>query len=270
MTITDTSWDARLRGERFFALAKNTHLADHLAAYTQAIDRRLGARPHGRDAEWQAIVNQIEPSSGSTSIADQPSLKSLLQSLHPWRKGPFVINDLVIDSEWRSDLKWERLKDAIQSLHGRTVLDVGCGNGFYLSKMIDEGAELALGIDPTRLFFYQFEAISQLTGLAGAAILPLKDEDLPPIQLFDTVFSMGVIYHRRQPFQHLACLKQVMHPRAELVLETLIVTDEHRYPRALSLKTDMPRCAMFGACQPSPKPCIGYTKRGSATRASST
>ena len=49
-------------------------------------------------------------------------------------------------------LKWERLKDAIQSLHGRTVLDVGCGNGFYLSKMIDEGAELALGIDPTTLF----------------------------------------------------------------------------------------------------------------------
>ena len=75
-----------------------------------------------------------------------------------------MINDLVIDSEWRSDLKWERLIDAIQSLHGRTVLDVGCGNGFYLSKMVDEGAELALGIDPTRLFFYQFEAIAQLTG----------------------------------------------------------------------------------------------------------
>ncbi len=234
MTITDPSWDARLRGERFFALAKNTHLADHLAAYTQAIDRRLGARPHGRDAEWQSVVNQIQPSPGSTSIADQASLKSLLKSLHPWRKGPFVINDLVIDSEWRSDLKWERLKDAIQSLHGRTVLDVGCGNGFYLSKMIDEGAELALGIDPTRLFFYQFEAIAQLTGLAGAAILPLKDEDLPPVQLFDTVFSMGVIYHRRQPFQHLAYLKQVMHPRAELVLETLIVTDEHRYPKGLN------------------------------------
>ena len=232
--MTDPSWDARLRGERFFALAKNTHLADHLAAYAQAIDRRLGARPHGRDGEWQSVVDQIQPSPRLTSIADQASLKSLLKLLHPWRKGPFVINDLVIDSEWRSDLKWERLKDAIQSLHGRTVLDVGCGNGFYLSKMIDEGAELALGIDPTRLFFYQFEAIARLTGLIGAAILPLKDEDLPPVQLFDTVFSMGVIYHRRQPFQHLGYLKQVMHPRAELVLETLIVTDEHRYPKGLN------------------------------------
>ena len=231
--MIDPSWDARLRGERFFALAKHTHLTDHLAAYAAAIDHRLGARPHGRDAEWQAIVNQIEPSSGSTSIADQPSLKSLLQSLHPWRKGPFVINDLVIDSEWRSDLKWERLKDAIQSLHGRTVLDVGCGNGFYLSKMVDEGAALALGIDPTRLFLYQFEAIAQLTGLVGAAILPLKDEDLPLVQLFDTVFSMGVIYHRRQPLQHLACLKAVMRPQAELILETLIVTDEDRYPEGL-------------------------------------
>ena len=64
MTITDPSWDARLRGERFFALAKNTHLADHLAAYAEAIDHRLGARPHGRDAEWQAIVNQMQPSLG--------------------------------------------------------------------------------------------------------------------------------------------------------------------------------------------------------------
>ena len=233
MTIVDQSWDARLRGERFFALAKGTQLADHLAAYAEAINHRLGARPHGRDAEWQAIVNQIQPSHESTSIADQASLKSLLQSLHPWRKGPFVIKDLVIDSEWRSDLKWVRLKDAIRSLHGRTVLDVGCGNGFYLSKMIDEGAELALGIDPTRLFFYQFEAIAQLTGLASAAVLPLKDEDLPPVPLFDTVFSMGVIYHRRQPLQHLAYLKQVMRPQAELILETLIVTNEDRYPRGL-------------------------------------
>ena len=233
MTIAEQSWDSRLRGERFFALAEGTQLAGHLAAYAQAIDHRLGARSHGRDAEWQAIVDQIHPSPGPNSIADQASLKSLLKSLHPWRKGPFVINDLVIDSEWRSDFKWARLKDAIQSLHSRTVLDVGCGNGFYLSKVMDEGAKFALGIDPTRLFFYQFEAIVQLTGLAGAAILPLKDEDLPPVQLFDTVFSMGVIYHRRRPLQHLAHLKQVMHPRAELVLETLIVTDEDRYPKGL-------------------------------------
>ena len=58
MTMTDPSWDARLRGERFFALAKNTHWRPP-AAYAEAIDLRLGARPHGRDAEWQAIVNQI-------------------------------------------------------------------------------------------------------------------------------------------------------------------------------------------------------------------
>jgi tRNA (mo5U34)-methyltransferase len=90
-----------------------------------------------------------------------------------------------------------------------------------------------VGIDPTRLFFYQFEAVCLLSGLPRAAILPLMDEDLPSIALYDTVFSMGVLYHRRNPLDHLACLKRVMRPGAELVLETLIVEDESRYPHGL-------------------------------------
>ena len=44
-----------------------------------------------------------------------------LMQLRPWRKGPFSINELYIDSEWRSDMKWDRIKSAIGDLDGQRV-----------------------------------------------------------------------------------------------------------------------------------------------------
>ena len=42
-------------------------------------------------------------------------------------------------------------------------------------------------------------------------------------QGFDTVFSMGVLYHRRSPLDHLEQLRSQLRKGGELVLETLIV-----------------------------------------------
>ncbi|MEW8183876.1 MAG: tRNA 5-methoxyuridine(34)/uridine 5-oxyacetic acid(34) synthase CmoB, partial [Candidatus Thiodiazotropha endolucinida] len=39
----------------------------------------------------------------------------------------------------------------------------------------------------------------------------------------DTVFSMGVFYHRQSPFAHLAELKGALRNGGELVLETLVI-----------------------------------------------
>lgn len=238
-TPIQTDWISRLAGDRFFQLIEGTGLAPFEQDYRRAIERRLGSRPHGRDPEWQTLVDQIAHALQEDSLATRadsslyPTIEQSLKGLHPWRKGPFNIGDLFINSEWQSQIKWERLKDDIQSLSGKTVLDVGSGNGYYLTRMVEAGADLAIGIDPTRLFFYQFESVCLLSNLSRAAVLPLMDEDLPDIALYDTVFSMGVIYHRRDPLDHLARLKQVMRPTAELVLETLIVEDETRFPNGL-------------------------------------
>jgi len=43
------------------------------------------------------------------------------------------------------------------------------------------------------------------------------------MQVFDTVFSMGVLYHRREPSHHLEELQRALRPNGELVLETLVV-----------------------------------------------
>ncbi|MEA1889666.1 MAG: tRNA 5-methoxyuridine(34)/uridine 5-oxyacetic acid(34) synthase CmoB [Pseudomonadota bacterium] len=153
------------------------------------------------------------------------NLKQFLLALHPWRKGPFNVFGIEIDSEWRSDKKWQRLDDNITPLKGRHVLDIGCGNGYYMLRMLGAGAAWVLGIDPTILFNMQFKALSQFSNkIINANILPVGIDQLPDrLNYFDTVFSMGVLYHRRSPIDHLYKLFSCLRPGGELVLETLVI-----------------------------------------------
>lgn len=147
-----------------------------------------------------------------------------LMKLHPWRKGPYSLFGIDLDCEWRSDWKWDRLKQRIAPLKNRLVLDVGSGNGYHCWRMLGAGAKLVVGIDPTLLSVMQFHAIRKLYGDAAVYVLPLGIEDIPAdMRLFDTVFSMGVLYHRRSPIDHLLELKGCLRPGGELVLETLVV-----------------------------------------------
>ncbi len=153
-----------------------------------------------------------------------PSLKKLI----PWRKGPYQIGKLTLDSEWCGDMKWNRLKDHIKPLQGKTVLDVGSGNGYFTYLMALQGANIALGIEPFLLFNYQFQAIrSLMKHPPNAFVLPLKLEQMPAESSFDTVFSMGVLYHQKDHIQHLQQLKAMLKTGGELILETLIIDPVH-------------------------------------------
>jgi tRNA (mo5U34)-methyltransferase len=194
---------------------------------------------HGDLARWRLVVKELPifaPSSVNLfdyvsigcefdiSASERELLRSELQKLHPWRKGPYELFGIRIDTEWRSDWKWDRLKAHIAPLAGRHVLDVGCGNGYHCWRMLGAGAKLVLGIDPTLLSVMQFQAVKKLHGEAEVYVLPLGIEAVPPdLGCFDTVFSMGVLYHRRSPIDHLLELKACLRPGGELVLETLVV-----------------------------------------------
>ena len=155
---------------------------------------------------------------------DTDALKTALEGLHPWRKGPFQIFDTFIDTEWRSDWKWDRLIEHISPLEGKTVLDIGCGSGYHCWRMRGAGAELAIGVDPTPLFICQFFALQTYIQDPCISVLPMGIEHLPEkMHAFDTVFSMGILYHRRSPFDHLIALRDLLKPGGELVLETLVI-----------------------------------------------
>ena len=170
------------------------------------------------------IVNTVKV--GELGDLDQGQFKrleNLMKKFKPWRKGPYHIHGLHIDTEWRSDFKWDRLSEHISDLSGKYVLDIGCGSGYHLWRMRGAGAKFVVGIDPTQLFLMQFNAIKHFIDDEQVHLLPLGVEQLPELKAFDTVFAMGVLYHRRSPIDFLYQLKAQLVKGGELVLETLIV-----------------------------------------------
>lgn len=184
---------------------------------------RLSVRTHGDFERWYDTILALE-------TAQPADRKELLLRLVPWRKGPFRVGGVDIDSEWRSDLKWSRLERDIEPLDGRRVLDVGCGNGYYALQMRKAGASLVVGVDPTLLFMMQFIAVNTFERDPAIFVLPLRLEELPPANsAFDTTFSMGVLYHQRAPIDHLRQLLATLRPGGQLVLETIFVPGEESY-----------------------------------------
>lgn len=222
----------------FYQALNRSGLGKWQSSFAAEIEHSL-AKPDGNLPNWLAALDELpELPEGNfrgdqaevTISLDQPAdpftsrqLKEALLQLAPWRKGPFRLFDILIDSEWRSDLKWERVSPHIADLRGRKILDVGCGNGYYLLRMAGAGADIAVGIDPSLLFLTQFTAVNRYCRQQQAFLLPIGFEQLPDdMQCFDTVFSMGVFYHRRSPFDFLKSLRTLLHKGGELVLETLI------------------------------------------------
>lgn len=170
------------------------------------------------------LLHSVTADRDDISDRHRQGIEKLLHNLMPWRKGPYFLYGTHINTEWRSDWKWERVLPHISPLAGRTVLDVGCGSGYHMWRMIGAGAHLVVGIDPMQLFLVQFEAVRKLLNDDRRAhMLPLGIEQLPVLQAFDTVFSMGVLYHRRSPLDHLLQLKNQLVSGGELVLETLVI-----------------------------------------------
>lgn len=200
--------------------------------------KRFSAENHGDYIKWQTAIDglpdlqagNITLDTGAVSCtlpASTPAalshMESCLRQLHPWRKGPFQLGPLHMDTEWRSDWKWDRLAPVLGALDGQRVLDIGCGNGYFGWRMLGARAASVIGVDPTLLFCMQHRAIQHFFQHPRHWVLPLAIEELTTTHRFDWVLSMGVLYHRRDPHEHIRQLHGLTEQGGKCVLETLIV-----------------------------------------------
>lgn len=221
-------------------------LQDWAEALREQFQHKFEEAPHGDLERWSGALETLPAvpeasaqldlptvtlEAGRTlTEAEQGQLEAGLRGLMPWRKGPFRFFDTFIDTEWRSDWKWDRVAPHLSDLRGRQILDVGCGSGYHCWRMFGAGAGRVIGIDPGLLFLFQFLAVKQYLGDVPVDLLPVRMEDLPEgLETFDTTFSMGVLYHRRSPLDHLLELKGTLRRGGELVLETLVVDGPEGY-----------------------------------------
>ena len=157
----------------------------------QQLAGALDPTRHGNLAQWQTVLECL-PELTTThrlldadavqigrpedlSEADRLELEHQLKALHPWRKGPYNLFGINMDTEWRSNWKWDRLKNHITPLNHRLVLDVGCGNGYHCWRMRGAGAKMVIGIDPFLLNVMQFQVLRKLHGEAPGLCLALSD-----------------------------------------------------------------------------------------------
>lgn len=223
---------------KFYQQIATNRLSHWLTTLPSQLDYWHKNNLHGEYKHWQKTLDALPKTQTSEidlansvtvgckadfNAGEHKRLENLLKKFKPWRKGPYHIHGLHIDTEWRSDFKWDRLAQHIGDLSGKYVLDIGCGSGYHLWRMRGAGAKFVVGIDPTQLFLMQFNAVQHFINDDKVNLLPLGVEQLPELKAFDSVFAMGVLYHRRSPIDFIYQLKAQLVKGGELILETLIV-----------------------------------------------
>ena len=233
--------------EKFSRLAASLERAgfkrEHKELLAQAENRYAQPR-HRHFDDWQRCIESLPDMTPSFIDLDRTApvigraadgtgeqgalLRQGLQALCPWRKGPFDVFGIDIDAEWRSDWKWARIAPHLGSLRNCNVLDIGCGNGYYAMRMQGLGARLVLGLEPTWIHVFQFLALHQyLPAPQRTFVLPLRLEEVPEdLSGFDLAFSMGVLYHCREPRDHLARVFGVLQAGGRMLLGDADLEDQ--------------------------------------------
>ncbi len=195
-----------------------THLDD--AKWSKIVDYIADLHADEVDLKCAVISDRAFP----LSEAEKRLIMHHLKQLMPSRKWPYHLFGIHVYCEWRSDFKWNRVLHHLAPLKNRTILEVGCGIGNHMWRMVCECAKMVVGIDTTDLFLCQFDAVRKLLNNdRQASLIPVGIEQMQPLSAFETVFSMKVLYDRKSRLDHLSQLKNQAVKGGEFVLETLVV-----------------------------------------------
>ena len=173
-----------------------------------------------KDREFELKFDDIVEINANLNPAQRKETLQTALNLRSWRKGPFKIDDILIDSEWRSFVKFNLLAPHMD-LADKVVGDIGCNNGYYLFRMLPQRPKKLIGFDPGVMSFLQFKFIDAFVR-SGIEYELLGVEHLPHYGVkFDTLFCLGVLYHRSDPVRTLKELKGALNAGGELFLDTM-------------------------------------------------
>lgn len=158
-------------------------------------------------------------------------LEETIKELVPWRKGPFNIFSHPIDSGWNSFIKYDHLKKKLPLLGGKTVLDLGCNNGYYLLRLLfdhqNTKPEALIGFEPHLQFYLQYSLIRRFIDSDILNLYPLGWKDLEYFEkTFDVILCMGILYHHPSPIDLLKTLSNSLKKGGEIILETMTINME--------------------------------------------
>jgi tRNA (mo5U34)-methyltransferase len=158
---------------------------------------------------------------------DQRLVHDAMRAFMPWRKGPFKVFGVEIEAEWQSWRKWNRLLPALPDLTGKVVADIGCNNGYYMFRMLEQKPRCVVGLEPFLQHYYCFKTLRHLAGAEELFIELMGVEDIPLFpSCFDVVFLMGIIYHRISPVEMLREIRAAMQPGGVLIIESQAIPGE--------------------------------------------
>ena len=169
--------------------------------------------------------DKIEIQIANLSSKDALQIDETARLMKPWRKGPFQINTLFIDSEWQSQIKYNLLEPYF-NLKDKVIGDIGCNNGYYLFRMLTHKPKKLIGFDPSAIYYSQFQFINHFIKsdikyeLLGVEHVEFYEDK------FDTLFCLGVLYHRSDPVAMLKSLFKGLNKNGELILDTFMIDGE--------------------------------------------
>ncbi len=187
----------------------------------------LDKLPSPKDIIFQNS-NTIKISSETLKKDDIQEIKDLAWALRPWRKGPFDLFGTFIDSEWKSYIKYNLLEPHFD-LKDKCVADIGCNNGYYLFRMLEQKPKKLVGFDPSIHYKTQFDFINHFVK-SGIEFELLGIEHLPFYEnKFDVIFCLGVLYHRSDPINSLKALYKGLNKGGELILDTFMIDGDGEF-----------------------------------------
>ncbi len=177
------------------------------------------------DRRWP---DHVECRSNAKELAfythtDIPDIEGDLMALSPWRKGPFRVNDIQIESEWDCRKKWARFESELSGFTGKRVLDIGANNGYFSYRLAQYQPKCIVALEPHRHYYFQALTLDRMVRNPTISIFPISLESFPTLPgAFERILNCGVFYHQKSPIQALQKCADLLVEGGQMIFETFV------------------------------------------------